>query len=345
MSNQLTTNDLVAKNINTLIKLKGLTQKKLSDEVGCSAVTIGKYAKGTSSPSADFFVKIKDLYDISIDDFLTRDIDEINTVSVTKENPITSDNSSDLNRYCGSYYTYYFDTSNYKGRDFNIPPEALVYGSLHIYEGSSSIEEHPYLCFAILGIASRERIKEVKKELDRFDNYKDALSYSQKNLEKFLYVGEINFEKDHFFINLHLEHDDYVSLIFHRPPFKKPNYIGGLATANSVSKGRQHMPTIQFMGVSRYELNLSADEIHHSLLLGYPNYAFSKETDELIKAFKNFYIEDKASLSEAQKYICIKGEVEKVVRNSLESNVFRYGKVSEVDDNNWYHLIKHFRKN
>ena len=118
---------------------------------------------------------------------------------------------------------------------------------------------------------------------------------------------------------------------------------GGIGTINSVSKGRERAPVVQFMGVSRYPLSMSVEEIHHSLLLNYPNFKAEKETEEMIRNFKTLYVENEEArkeFSEYQKSIIVQSTLERYIKKSLERNMFRYGKISERDDDEWYHAIK-----
>lgn len=104
------------------------------------------------------------------------------------------------------------------------------------------------------------------------------------------------------------------------------------------------MPVVQFMGISRYPLSMSVEEIHHSLLLSYPAFMAEAETDEMIRNFKTLYVNpDEAAyqgFSEYQKAIIVRSTLERFIKNSLQHNMFRYGKVSERDDDEWYHAIK-----
>ena len=136
---------------------------------------------------------------------------------------------------------------------------------------------------------------------------------------------------------------DRMLLILHRVDNNKPNYIGGIGTVNSVSKGRERAPVIQFIGVSRFPLSISVEEIHHCLLLNYPNFKAENETEEMIRNFKALYVDAEGSgqnFSEYQKSIVVRSTLERYIKKSLERNMFRYGKISERDDDEWYHGIK-----
>ena len=88
---------------------------------------------------------------------------------------------------------------------------------------------------------------------------------------------------------------------------------------------------------------MSVEEIHHSLLLNYPYVKAQKEAQDLIRNFKALYLGTDSTMqgfSEYQKEIIIQSGRERSIRKILERNVFRYGKISGRDDDEWYHAIK-----
>lgn len=126
---------------------------------------------------------------------------------------------------------------------------------------------------------------------------------------------------------------DKTILIFHRVDSNKPQYIGGIGTINSVSKGRERMPVVQFMGLSRYPLSMSIEEIHHCLLLNYPTFNAESETAEMIRNFKALCVDSSEAIregfSEYEKAIIVRSTLERFIKKSLERNMFRYGKISK----------------
>ena len=101
------------------------------------------------------------------------------------------------------------------------------------------------------------------------------------------------------------------------------------------------------MGLSRNKLSMSVEEIHHCLLLGTPNVNMEAETEELIRTFKALYMDPGETLNEFteyQKTVMVRSMLERYVRKSLERNMFRYGKVSANDDDEWYQAIKEAEK-
>ena len=129
----------------------------------------------------------------------------------------------------------------------------------------------------------------------------------------------------------------------------KTNYAGGIGTINSISKGRERTPVVQFMGLSRYPLSLSIEEIHRALLLDSPSYDVGKEADDLTATFKLLYLDspgekERPDFTDHQKSLIIRATLERSIRKNMERNMFRYAKISERDDDEWYHAVKRSSK-
>ena len=241
---------------------------------------------------------------------------------------------------------YYFDTSKSKGRDLLPPRDSLHYGVLYIYENPTSLDVPEFGCAAILGINDRSEVTRVKTELDQMKKPAEVIRHIGENYESRAYYGDFTLSQFHAFVSMSHASTDKALLIFHRIDNNKPEYIGGIGTINSVSKGREHTPVIQFMGISRYPLTMSEEEIHHNLLLDYPDFEADPEmVDEMIMNFKALYAEPDGvfneRFSEYQKAVMVRSTLERFVKKSLERNMFRYGKISgTTDDDQWYHAIK-----
>ena len=212
-------------------------------------------------------------------------------------------------------------------------------------------------CAAILGINDRSEVTRVKTELDQMKNPEEVIRHIDESYESRAYYGDFTLSQFHAFVSMSHASTDKALLIFHRIDNNKPEYIGGIGTINSVSKGREHTPVIQFMGISRYPLTMSEEEIHHNLLLDYPDFEadpemvdemimnFPEMVDEMIMNFKALYAEPDGvfneRFSEYQKAVMVRSTLERFVKKSLERNMFRYGKISgTTDDDQWYHAIK-----
>ena len=335
--------EIVAGNLKKFITKNRLTQRELAEKLGITASSMTDYVKGRRMPGTDFFIALKKLYNIDIDAFLTKDVSPTVTASIS-QNTGDSSKSEMMDKFCGLYYIYYIDPSPTAGRDVKPPTESLLYGILYVYKESSSHIDNPvYSCAAILGIKDRGQVTGIKEELEKLEESYMVIERISLDYKEMAYYGDFELSGNNVFISLRHETTDRALVILNKVTSNKECYIGGLGTINSVSKGRHHVPVIQYIGLSRYTLTMSAEEIHHSLLLGEPDIKASAETDELIKLFKALYMDPNRSseLTEYQKSIMIRSTLERFIKQSLERNVFRYGKVDDDEDDDFYHLVKH----
>ena len=103
------------------------------------------------------------------------------------------------------------------------------------------------------------------------------------------------------------------------------------------------MPVLQFLGISRSPLCISAEDIQHALLLRYPIVDVREEVEEVLRIHRILFIDNddaRHSFTTDQKKAVIQSTVERAVLRNLTRNAFRYAKISEEDDDAWYHLIK-----
>ena len=335
--------NVVADNLKKLISKNNITQKELADRVGVTAASMTDYCKARRLPTVEFLVALKQLFGISIDEFLTQSLIVKQAHSQETDRELTSNTLTTYQKYCGSYFVYYFDTSKLKGRDMLLPKDSLLYGVLCIYETPSYIGLPHYSCAAILGIHERENASSLKVKLEELRQPTKIIEYIGTEYTNTAYFGDFELSQEHAFVSMSHANTDKALLIFHRVDNNKDNYTGGIGTINSISKGRERMPVIQFMGISRYPLSLTVEEIHHRLLLNYPTFKAEAETEEMIQTFKTLYVsegEPKHQFTDYQKSIMVQSTLERYIRKSLERNMFRYGKISERDDDDWYHSIK-----
>lgn len=343
--------DTVTKNLKNLIAKHNLKQKDLADITGYCEAAICRYFRGTQFPPIDFFYKLKKLYNISIDDFISRPVFE--PVAETDENETTKRKLQEIieldlyRKYCGTYIVYYLDTSNYKGRDFNTPDESLVYGVINIHEIQTNLNKSKFETIAFLGIDNRKEATTLKKKLDSFSSVEELTTFayntSYTSGQNNIYTGDFEFGAKHAYISLKHENIDRALIVLYRVETNKDYYNGGLGVINSGSKGREKMHTAQFIALSRFPISLSAEEIHHELLLTYPTFKANDEVKDLVAMFKNTYLSPDAitsKLSDYQKGLMLKVCIEDSIKKIIENNLDRYAKISERDDSNWYHLLK-----
>lgn len=334
---------IISTNLKTLIRENGLTQKKLADQVGVAPATMNDYCSGKRVPQATFLVELRKQFGIDINDFLTSTIRMPVSARPIKEDSLSESLRKVYGKYCGAYYTYYMDTSKFKGRDVLTPAMSLLYGLVYIYEEPSSVGGLRYSSVAVLGISKRQDADKLMEVLQSSESPANVLREIDNTYANRAYYGTFELSQEHAFLSLRHAGTDRALVILHRVDNNKDHYSGGIATINSISKGRERMPVLQFFGMSRERLTMSPEEIQHELLLKIPSIIVDDETDEILRIFRTLYIENddvRSSFTQDQRRVLIRSTLERAVRKNIERNCFRYAKISEEDDDGWYHAIK-----
>ena len=169
-----------------------------------------------------------------------------------------------------------------------------------------------------------------------------------------VYEGIVDISNGHIYLNLNYGNRDRVYVILHRPDGTAKHYIGGLGAMLSVSKGRYSSPCLQILGVSRYNLDVSEEEIARRLQLGYPSIKPGDRCEPLIRLIQQMYQPQQETtefvdrghfemdLTDVHKEYIIRGEITKIITDIIENNMFRTIKISYIDDDEWYHFVKKF---
>ncbi|SCX94967.1 Helix-turn-helix [Lachnospiraceae bacterium XBB2008] len=335
--------EIFSANLKNFLSENGITQKELAKRLGVVDATVTEYCNSRRLPKAEILLELKRLYNISIDDILEGNFTSSAEAGSTQKKSINRESLNEYRKYVGIYYVYYFDTSRYKGRDSLPPKDSVLFGILSIYESRLNQETSAFGCAAVLGIKDRKEATILKKTLEGFNDASKILDHIDSNYASSAYLGDFELSQDNIFITLNHSNTDKALLILHHVESNKPLYSGGIGTVNSVSKGRTRYPVVQFMGVSRYPVSMSVEEIQHSLLLNYPTFIAEEETLEMIENLKALFADYKGKeqdFPEYQKFIAVRSTLERYITKSLERNMFRYGKISDQDDDEWYHAMK-----
>ena len=334
---------IIAANLRILIREMGITQRRLADQVGVAAATMNDYCSGRRAPQAPFFVELRKLYGIDINEFLTSTIHLPPSAREIAADSLTESLRAVYGKYCGLYYVYYLDTSRFKGRDTLSPAMSLLHGILYNYEEPSSVGGLRYSCAAVLGIPEQAEADQLMHEFREDGTPASILEKIDTGYFSMAYYGNFEMGQEHAFLNLRHAGTDRALAILHRVDSNKDKYLGGIAAINSISKGRERMPVLQFLGISRYRLCISAEDIQHALLLSYPIVDVQEEVEEVLRIHRVLFIDNdeaRNSFTPEQKKAVIQSTVERAVRRNLINNAFRYAKISGEDDDIWYHLIK-----
>ena len=318
------------KNLKFIMQKHGLTQKELSEKTGISTGTINNYVTKASEPSVNFLLSLKNMYGINLDDFFTKELSK--EIQIKPKNEL---NMEKINRYLGSYIMYFYNSSEYKGKVSAYSKNTLKYGVISLV-----YEEKTNKIKAIANfIKSRDMAEELKAKLDEKETAleKEQLHSSVDQL----YYGNLEMSDLQLFIYLKSEElNDQSLIIFNNPPSNK-KYIGGLGTANSISRGREHMPCIQYILLSRNILKIPDGEIYNLLALGISDVNVETETEQLIALFKNLYVnvDLKDDLNEFQKKKIVENSLTATLSELIDANTFRFAKVSNMEDDDYYRII------
>ena len=299
---------------------KNITQSEIAQKTGVSTASICGYVSGKSEPSLKFLLALKEAYDINIDDFLTQKIN-----FDIRESPL-----QDAKKFLGTYIVYYYDNSVYKGKASNFSKNTLRYGVVSIYRHNGE------------NMAIAKLMLSRQQATDLFNSIKDTNTgkeLSELYGEDQLYVGNLDFTNTQVFISLKSrEYNDLGLIILNNPPSNK-TYIGGLGTVNSISRGREHMPCVQYILISRYVLKIPDGQIYNLLALGMADVNVKTESEQLYKLFQNLSL-NAENLTEYQKLKIFEDSLSNILLDLIDANMFRFAKVSGMEDDTYYSIIR-----
>lgn len=339
-----------SENLRTLLVNANYNQKNFSEITQISESTLSGYLRGKKQPSIAFLIKIKELFpDISIDQMLFESLNN-NLNGELAEN--TSSPVLDINKYYGAYYLYYIDTSKKNiSRQLESPGYLSVdlrFGILYICKDNTDKTSTKTKCLAVFGIKKRNEAYEIKQDVEALDKYDTVRHYFKEKNPHCLYFGEINISQQHIFITLNKSHDtkDSALIVLHHTEINKDVYSGGLGTINSASTGRSSDPIVQLIALSRKFAYLSDEQIKSRLRFAPPNVSVnsSMESSEILRLAELIYSSKEQSaynmFSTQNIKVLVNSYLESLIVNHLENNQLWFGRVSNNDDDDWYHMLK-----
>lgn len=300
---------------------KKYSQKYIAEKTGFSQSSINNYIAKKSEPSIQFLIALKDSFGISVDDFLFSSFEFEEQVS--------------YDRYIGNYLIYYYNNDSYKGEVHTNLKSTLKYGVLSIYKNKNFDKNVKVIATFMKDRASAI---DILKQLNKIDDIEKSYPENEK-----FYNGNISITDQSIFINLiNKDNADQTSLVFHNPP-SKLEYLGGVGTVNSIARGREHNPCIQFMIMSKKIIDVPDGEIYNLLKLDDYNVNMEENIKDIIDLFKRLYVEKNEismELTENQKMAVIRNKLEYHFDEILEANLFRFAKVSNKEDDTIFKLIR-----
>lgn len=239
-------------------------------------------------------------------------------------------------RYIGNYLIFYYNNDSYKGEIHTNLKSTLKYGVLSIYkdkEFDKSVQ--------VKAVFTKDRVEAVKLLKNLNANQTKIFSiYEEMNS---VYNGEISTSEQSIFIDLlNRENGDKSFIILNNPPSQQ-SYIGGVGTVNSIARGREHNPCIQFIIVSKKLIDVPDGELYD--LLKFNDFSVNMDfaIKDIINLFKRLYVEKNEisiELTDIQKQAIVRNKLEYHFNEILEANAFRFAKISNKEDDAVYKLIR-----
>lgn len=304
------------------------TQKDVAEKTGFSASSIVNYLSGKSMPSIMFLLELKKAYKIDIDQFLVAEIDK---------NSLNISSNENHTKFIGNYIVYYYNSSAYKGKVGSYNYDILTFGIISVVNDVDFSSPKGLKSYGIF-MVSREKAEEYLKILNSYNNDIKKINQFYTQFENY-YWGNLEQNQTQIFVSLK-NNNDKCLIILNNPPSNK-KYIGGLGTVNSISRGREHVPCIQYIIFSRIAFNIPDGEIYNLLALDIPEVNVKNEITDLINLIKRLYLSPtKSGLNEFQQKRIVEDSIQNIISDAIDSNMFRFAKVSNMEDDNYYRLIK-----
>ncbi len=298
------------------------TQKYIADKTGFSQSSINNYLTKSSEPSIQFLIALKNAFGICIDDFLFAEIE--------------SEDQENYDRFIGNYLVYYYNNNSYKGEVHTNIASTLNYGVISIVKET----DNNVVVFGIFMKNKNDAVK-ILKQCNQTKTSSEIVSiyYETENY----YKGNISTTRQGIFLDVYNKFNgDKCYFIFNNPP-SNLQYIGGVGTVNTMSRGREHNPCVQFVIMSKKLIDRPDGEIYNCLKFDDINVNLDYAVKDLIELFKRLFAEKNEialTLTEYQKEAILQNKIEYHFNEILEANVFRFAKISNKEDDVFYKLIK-----
>ena len=343
---QAAINSNVQRNFRRLLGELGMTQKEFHEVTGISSPDVSDYYNGKKIPTLGKLLRIKELFKIDLDDFLTGDI----SMSLS-DAPVDDTAVTESRRYLGTYYLCYFDSGEPSGADHLPTDHSVKYGVIFFYELQNTVVPSKFRCSMALDFVSMEAAQRFCNTLTAMPGVADAEHLIIEDPygsggRKRAYTGKYVLGKNQVFVSLRHSSGDRMMLIFNRCR-DGASFHGALASANSVSFGSTERPAVQYIGISDAPMYLSAEEIQDGLMMGSRDIVCGDEVNSLIDLLKDLYSKENrtlAALSEDMVTMIVKAGVQCTVNELAKNNLSRYCKVDITDDQRWLSTVEKARK-
>ncbi len=340
-----------ANNLGTILSAMEWTQKKLADEMAIAQATVTDYVRGQRLPSLPSILRLINSREIqkkipfTVDQFLSGDIREGDAGGGDYARDQEEGVHEDIP---GTYFLYFFDQ---KIQEVGAVPQMrrLRYGVLGLYETAGKNGGVRVPAFARF-FKSEEAAAAFRRELEELRE--DGKENPEKEIARFrssgdAYVGAAVQIGSHIYIDLFSAFYNDKGLIVLTAPEKKTGteYIGGLGSALSVTRGAEHIPAAQKIILSREIIEASDEEITAHLLYGDVRVEVDGEMRELLDLMEALYAPSEGGpteqlLDEEDRRAIVRRRMQRLINDYVARTFHGLCLVSKQDDHACYQFLK-----
>ena len=322
------------------------SNKEMAAKVGISEPSLSRIlTKGTIPSVIPFFTNVRDRFGYNMDDMLYTNLREAENGGL--DNPMFSE--AVRKKYVGLYEVYFFQTNGaFRGRERGPHSMALTTGLVYIHQNPN--KRQYYECLALFNLPKEESDQIYQDIREAYDE--GGMYVAQKRMEESgseerrLYRGVMEITLQQIYFQFSFEDLDRAYIILHRETGTNAMYYGGLGLMLSTTIGNQPKPCMEYIGFSRASLPSSKDEIAEALIPGYPKLHVYEYLDGLVNTAADLYSNAESGIAslipEEQKRTILRDQIESVINDTLEKNLYRTRVATLNDDDAFYHYICQF---
>ena len=302
-------------------------------------------------------VRISAALGYSPEDMTGRLLDREEDGSRTYSRPV-----EECRKYVGTYSMRFFATEAKVGGNRRSTARAMADGVMSIFFGKAmdGLPSMEVLAFMNCTEEEQEKLLRTVREAERKGNTqqiercyesvasaKDPQTREMHRLKCF-YKGRLTLTDRTAEITLKQVSDaDVVHLMLHNQAANSSvgsEYKGGLATMMSTSRGREHMPCVQALAISRPGFSIAKEELANYLFFQPPEMDLGEEAAEIFNQMKLLFPggdaeNPLAKVSDDMKISVLESMLEKTLTKVLQLNVLGYYKVSTQMDSDLYTAV------
>jgi len=306
--------------------------------------------------------------------------DPIPVPSDPAPNPVTPRPVKEYEKCLGTFDIAYFDPSKPVGENHEVTEDSISFGVMAVYSTKTAMGASQFHVSAIIPCTSEQRNSvatsvedaEVRKNTDMIRKNIEKIANSSSDFGgssgmSHLYEGNIMLTEQMMEIKLNqVNGRDVIHLMTHnrvKDSSEGKDYLGGLATMMSVSRGAEHMPCVQAVilsrGTKKKSINevtqktemcpasrfefFSAEKLASMIYFAPPKVSLKDEVEAIVEWMGILYGNGESvttALSDEDKKYCLEVFIEKKISEALKRNALSYYKIPLQMDSEVYQMLK-----